>query len=378
MAKFHFVLIAAVATMAIFGFYGGSDYAERGWSRAETDEFLVETDFGNIGDFETSYRNIFERNRLDVSYESPNKTVEQFDDLTVRNGFPGEKVSRTVDFEAYEPEAVYVKFTVESSKPYGDFELGIDGELKESFEPEEGVRHTVKLEDIEEGRSTLMLSAEPSPQHVFWSPTEYKLSNVEIILEDRAVEKNTETFRVYDYEVSSFDKGELEFYVREDIQDDVPLTIDINGNTVFERQPKKRAHSYETTFSMEETDIRPGENSISIYSEPGANYRLENFVADLHYYTTTDRITVETDFELPIHQYQFLGENQGRIEYYVEKVGVAEDLEISLPNRDFVENPSTGWNRLTFSKEDVKRGSNTVQLTTSGNYRINKFRVFLD
>ncbi len=378
MAKFQYVLAAAIFVMLLFSFYADYESPERDIRENETDKYLVTENFGWIGESETTSRNIMNKERLDITYESPNRTLESFDSMQVQKGFPRDTVSKTVDLEMVEPENLYIVFTVEDANHHGDLEFSIDGELIKSFEPEKGRRHTVKISDLESGSSTLRISAEESPSHVFWTANSYSLRDVDIILEDYAVQKNIETFRIHDYELTGFDRGSIEFYVREDTEAVSPLLIDINGNTVFERSPVARPTSYNAEFSKSEADLSPGENVVSIYSSPDVNYRLENLNVDIHYITTTDRTTVETSFELPFLKYQFLSEEEGVIEYYVENRGVGEELEITLPNNEFVQTPRVGWNEIRFSKDDVDRGENTVQLTTSGSYEISDFRVFID
>ncbi len=379
MAKFQYVLGAAILLMLLFGIY--ADYQSPGDDPGEnvTDEYLVSENFGWIGESETTSRNILSKERLDITHESPNRTIESFSTITVQDGFPGDSMRETVELNAVDPEALYISFTVEEANHHGDLQFFLDGVSKESLAPETGQRHTVKIDDLERGESTLLMSAKKSPAHIFWTANRYVLNDVEVIVEDQAVQKNTETFKAHEYELSGFQEGRIDFHVRDDnVEATSPLKIDINGNRVFERSPVPRASAYEATFSKEEANLGPGENTISVYSEPGVYYRLENLNVDLHYITTTDRTTVQTYFELPFVDYQLLSEDQGIIEYYVENRGVGEELEINLPNANYTQTPTVGWNELRFSKEDVDRGENRVQLTTSGSYEITRFRVYLE
>jgi len=382
MAKFHYVLMAAVIVMFVFGLFGGTDYGNEreGIGRdGENDsgDYLYSFKPGRIGDFNSTTRTVFHDDSLVVMEESPNRTVKSYEKLEVQRGVFSDTVSESLRFETMEPEAVHISFTAETAQTYGDLVFMVNGHVEKTMVPEEGKRYTVSLENITRGENVLLISAE-NPGYVFWSPAKYQLSDVEIKLEDMAVSRNTETFRAYDYELSSFDTGTVEFFVRDDVRANEPLRIDINGNNIFERTAAKRSLPYNARFSKFGTDLRQGENTLSIYTGKNSEYPLSNINIELQYYQSTERTSIQKSFNLPLHQYQLIRENNGYIDYRVESIGVAEDLEISLGDREFTESPELGWNRIDITKNDLKNGENNLTISTPGSFEISEFRIVME
>lgn len=368
--------MAAVVVLFVFGLFGGTDYAEdrdlKNPRNNSEEDYLMSFEPGRIGNYNSTTRTLLQKSSMDIEQESPNRTVREFENLEIQNGvFSGEE-TQTAGFEAGDPNALYVSFTVDSSKTHGDLQLFLNGHVEASFKPEKGKRYTVKMENVSKGENVVMLAAE-NPGYVFWSPASYSLSNVEVILDDEHVSKNTKTFRAYDYELSSFDVGEVEFFVNEDVKTDSPLMIDINGNRIFERNAFKRSTPYSTSFSKEETNLKQGENTLSIYTGPDSEYAVSNLDIGIKYYQSDRRTTVERSFDIPLHKYQLM--DKGQIEYDVENIEVNEPLEISLGNSTFEETPEIGWNTVDITKEDVKNGQNQISISTKGSYEIKDFRI---
>lgn len=380
MSNFAYVLMAATALFVVGGLIAGvSDTPSL--QTVDSDEasekgVLFSKDFGNIGNVSFSSRTLPDGLpwQIDVEYTSPNKSVASYNQLEMSRGAFSDEESELVNFEAQEPKALYVEFAVEEARPYGEMLFILNGHTERRLTPTVGKSYSVKLTNFSAGKNTLLLATE-GPGYRFWSSTMYQLRDVRVFVKDEAVRKHTQSFRIFEYELDNFDQGTVQFKV-ENTKATAPLRVEINENLVWEGSPIPRASPYERTFSKAEHELRPGENTISFYSEPGAEYDITDAILTLDYYSTIYQRTVEEDFEVSQVKYQlFRGDRKGRISFNVDSIGVNRPITLELNNRTYEFTPEGGQNVLEFAKEDIRPGTNTVRITTSGSYEISDFRV---
>ncbi|MDY6770591.1 MAG: hypothetical protein SV186_01390 [Candidatus Nanohaloarchaea archaeon] len=377
MSNFAYVVMAGAALFVVGGIIAGT--SDMPGINVEGDDStpdgaLLKTDLGVIGNINSSSRTISFGTK-DIEYQSPNKTVQGYDRLVVSKGMFSSANSTLVQFTARQPDALFLTFTVAGARPIGDLVVKLNGETVRTLKPDAGERRTIKLTNISKGTNTVLLTAK-GPGYQFWTSTRYEMRDVTFTLKDDAVRKNLDTFRLYNYEVEGFDTGTVRFFVNEDVRATAPLKVDINGETIWTGTPIKRNLPYTVSFASATTGLHPGENTISFYSQPGAQYTLSNVQMDVQYLATTNTQTVQKTFNIPLVKYQLFGKQDGKIAFDIERIGVRAPITIKLPHKTFTVTPDTGGTKtLTFSKSAVNQGQNTVTITTSGNYEIGNFTI---
>lgn len=375
MSNFVYVMAAGVALFVLGGVIAGvTDIPSVDGTpdETETDDAIFATEIGVVGTVEQDFR-VKSFDDVNVSYQSPTTTVAQQDELRLTRGAFDEGETEFVSFEAQEPESLTVSFSVAQARPYGDLIVTLNGEEERRIQPEAGRTEEVTFENVTEGENTILMELE-GPGYRFWSSTMYDLRDFEVTVEDMAVRKNTKTFRVYEYEWDGFDTGEVRFDVDSAIRE-APLTIEINGNQIYERSPVDRALAESTSFTREGTGLSPGENTISFYSQPGAQYQLSGTEMELQFFGSPAQRTVTEEFQLPEAAYRRLGDQQGKISFDVERIGLSREVTVTLNDREYTVTPDSGTNDLFFERGDVSQGTNELSFTTDGNYEISELRV---
>lgn len=375
MSNFVYVMAAGVALFVLGGVIAGVTDVPSvdGTEPGETeDEALHTTEIGVIGTMEQDFR-VKSFGAVNVSYRSPTKTVDQRDELQLSRGAFDAGDSEFISFEAQQPENMTVSFSVAQARRYGDLVLTLNGNEERTVQPEPGRSHEVTFSNVTKGTNNLLIELE-GPGYRFWSSTMYDLRDFEVTVEDMAVQRNTKTFRVYEYEWDGFDTGEVRFNV-ESATREHPLQIDINGNQIYEASPIDRALTEDTSFTREGTGLSPGENTISFYTQPGAQYQLDSAELEIQFFGSPAQRTVTKEFQLPQNEYRRLGEEQGRLSFDVERIGLEREVTVELNDRSYTLTPDSGTNHLYFGRDNVSAGANEISFTTDGNYEISELRV---
>ncbi|MDY6788444.1 MAG: hypothetical protein SVV03_00625, partial [Candidatus Nanohaloarchaea archaeon] len=379
--NFGIVLIIGIAIFVVGGLLAGiTDTPDLGTGGSGEDKegALLSKNVGWIGEISTTSRTPLQLDKVNAGSTDPNQTVESFEKIEIRNSVLGSDNFVTAKFETREPKALYLKFTVADANPSGKMIFNLNGNVEKKRELQPGKSYTIKLSNMSKGKNTLLLAAE-SPGLMFWSTALYDLRDVELVLNDRSFSRNTKTFRLFPYEVEGFDQGELSFSVHEDVEARDPLVVDINGRTVMERSAVKRPEPYSKKFSASETDLRPGENTVSFYTRPGSDYTLSNVNINLDYYATTSRNVVSESFDLPFFDYRLIdSDDRGTMTLDVDKIGLEKPVKVSLNNKTWNRMLEGGENTFEFRGGSLLEGENTVELVTTGSYKISRLEVKLE
>ncbi|MDY6773987.1 MAG: hypothetical protein SVS85_02205, partial [Candidatus Nanohaloarchaea archaeon] len=182
-------------------------------------------------------------------------------------------------------------------------------------------------------------------------------------------------FRMYEYEISGFDRGELRFSITEDVVRQDPLVMKINGNTVFEGTPIKRALPYTQTFHANTTGLTAGENVLSLSTSGRSSYPLENLQMTFYYVAGTQQRTVVRHFILSGSEYSSLSGNGGILEMEVDSVTLQRPVTVKLPDAEFTRTLNAGTNTFKFGKQAVHKGENTLTISTDGSYRVSNLTI---
>ncbi|MDY6776768.1 MAG: hypothetical protein SVQ76_01520 [Candidatus Nanohaloarchaea archaeon] len=370
-SEFVYVLVAGLTILVVGGVLAGFA-GQTGTIPAESGEAIFSADIGTIGAIQSTSRSVdfgdvvVERNPL-------NATAKTREEVSVGSSVLGAS-AEIVEFEAVKPRKAYISFVPSKSSSPENLVIEVNGERLQVPDYAAGERVTVSTSNVKQGANTVRITAK-KPGAAFWSTPSYTLQNFKIIVEDRANSQVIEPFRVYDYEASGFDRGELRFSVTEDVRAAEPLKIEINGNTVMERTVIKRALPYTVQFTKARTGIEAGENVLSLSTTGESRYVVDNLRMTLYYYAGTQERTVTRSFSLSPQEYREISDKGGRIRFEVEEVNLANPLTVSLPNREFTVNPTKGNNTISFGRSAVKEGKNSLTISTDGSYRISDFVI---
>lgn len=377
MTNFAYVLMAAVAVLVVGGVIAGvSDAPGINIQGDDTDgDAVYSEDIGVIGNISYSSRTI-DLGDVDVEYSSPNTTVDTADSVTVSSSTFEDPQTELFRFESRSPETLYVTFSVPSVGDSGELEFVLNGQTATTISPEAGTTRTVALDNLTAGENTLLLRA-TSPGYAFWRSSRFELQDMELTVTDDAATKEVLPFRVYDYEVQNFDVGTLRFNVEDSVRRNT-LDAQINGYTVYQGRPSQRVLTYDREFSATRTSLTAGENVLTFQTQSGSNYALSSVQLELRAYDTTDRRVVTETVSVPRVDYELMTEEDGgRISFDVEQVNVQKPMTITFGDASFDLTPSGGEQTLYFDRDDIDSGENELEISTTGNYEIQNFRIEL-
>lgn len=370
-SEFVYVLVAGVAILVVGGVLAGvAD--DGGFGVGTTDDTaegrpLLSFSPGTIGSIDATSRTI-QVGDVTVAAGSPNVTAVTRDELTASANVLGSSPA-TLTFEAGSPRKAYISFVPAKAAAPDNLVVTVNGDPVEIPDFQVGEPVTVTVGDLQSGRNSIVVRAE-DPGMAFWRTPSYTLQDVKVVVEDASKTGVVKPFRAYSYEVRGFDRGEIRFSVTEDVVRQHPLRILINGNTVFNRAPVKRALPYTTEFFANTTGLTAGENVLAVRTSGDSRYRLDNLQMTLYFFAGTQRRTVQNEFQIPPSTYRDMGEESGRITIDVDSATLQRPVTLELGNATFTRTLNTGENVIRFGKEDVTKGTNTLRISTDGSYRI--------
>lgn len=378
MSEFVYVLVAGMVLLVAGGIFAG--YATDSPAGPGGDaQGLFYENIGTIGtadDVKPTARRV-RFGDVTVEETSPNATVHEQDEIRVRNTALS-ATSELIEFEAQQPQRAYISFIPDRMSAPEQLIVTVNGEQVDVPSFQRGERTVIGIpgEYLEQGANVVELSA-ANPGWAVWQRPTFVLRNAEIILNDVTHDRVYLPFRVHEYEVRGFDRGELMFEMNENpvITDD--LEILINGQTVAERTPVDYPETYNIPFFANTTGISPGENVLTLKTAGEGYYSLSNLRLDLYHYATTQRQTVTRTIDIDEQTYSRLEdpERTGRFTFDIERIYLERPLTIRLNDRTYEFTPSMGRNSRTFSTDDVQVGENELQITTAGSYRIENFNM---
>lgn len=375
MSNFLYVIGAAAAIFVLGGILAGFA-AQTGPAGGQGQgNFIFMERIGVVGTTQPTTRGI-DLGSVTVEAQSPNETVAERDSITVSSG-TFDQSSEVIEFEASSPRRVYISFVPTESSDPSRLRVEMNGNALPVPSYETGERVTISTSNVKRGNNVIKIGG-TDPGAAFWNSNQYTLQNVDVILDDLQHTRIIKPFTVNGYEIQGFDHGEVRFTVSEDVDRSSPLHIRLNGNTVYEGTPIKRALPYRFSFYANTSGVTVGENTLSFSTSGNARYPLSNIRMNIFYYAS-DRVYTKTrTFTLSQSQYDRLkGGSEGRFRYVVNTILLDRPLEIRLPNRTITETPQPGENVVTFDADDVHPGKNEFGLATDGSYQISNVTISL-
>lgn len=374
-SSFVYVLGAGLAIFMVGGIMAGY-VADTGGTGATAGDAVLSEPLGTIGGgTQSSDRYVVENDDFLVQRQSPNATEISGRTVRASNSATGSS-SGVVEFETFQPRQGWISFVPTEASSPDNLVLTLNGERLDVPAFEVGNRVVIPVDDaLKQGTNTLHVSAKGVGWQV-WRSNSYTLQNLQVTVSDTRNEREVIPFRVFDYEVNGFDYGQITYSITEEAVRDQPLKVAVNGNVVSERLPVKRASPYRVRFFANQTGLHAGENTVSFFTAGNSEYPLSSVDVHLFFYAGTQRSTVVRDFNLSKGRYNNLDtDSGGQVTFFVERVLVDRPMTISLTNQSFQVNPTTGTNTVTFGKNAVVAGDNTVRVATDGAYRISSFNI---
>lgn len=381
MSEFMYVVIAALGILVAGGILGGFTTQGGVGTGPVASEPLLFEQLGTIGaasDVEPTSRNV-NLGSFMVEETSPNSTVYENSQITVGSSVFSSS-SETIEFETFNPQRAYLTFIATEAASPDDLRMLVNGEQVPVTDIATDRRVVIPIDKdyLQRGSNVIRLEVK-DPGFAVWRSPSFRLENMQVILNDLKNAGVVKPFRVSESVIRGFDHGEIRFFVTQDVFQDEPLDIRVNGNTVREMSPVKRAVPYTVPFFANTTGVSIGENVLTFSTRGDSMYPISNAELQLYYYGTSEERTLIRDFTLQPGEYDALGEDtwQGQISFDVERILLDRPLTMQLPNKSWTFLPKPGENIRAFDQRDVGQGENQLKLSTAGSFRITNFNVSL-
>jgi hypothetical protein len=208
-----------------------------------------------------------------------------------------------------------------------------------------------------------------SPGWKFWSSSFYYMDRLKFGINYFGNQEKHESFTVYENELQSFKRGEVNLYV-ENAEGDGDLIIDINGHRVY----KGRAiGQLVQPFQIFDVGLVRGVNTISFFTEKGATYEIEDAEVIITH-TETGQKTRSVSFNIDSSEYQKLKTKRGAIEFYILDSNYLGSLLVTITDSagvrhatQTIQSYSIGQlQSVMFDSSYVRVGKNTVTFEASG------------
>lgn len=177
---------------------------------------------------------------FEVSFISGSRVVKSLDDAVVsKSYFDGRSVdlsgALTID-ELSTVKDASISFSVSDTNNYGNLIVVFNGEEVLNKQAGRGdVVISIEKEKLKRNNEIIVRSG--SPGFYFWANTVYVLKNVKFTAVFKGAFEKAIDFTLDDNEVNNFDHFQLTFAVRDYSTPLQTLSVDINGQTVFNDNP---------------------------------------------------------------------------------------------------------------------------------------------
>lgn len=369
MESFVYVLMAGVGIFLLAGLISGIPQFQLQTSGPET---VLRADIGLVGNRQKTVSK-FDLGDITVGAERGREIIRQFDRKVIKNGIIA-RDSLEVEFETNRPEKADLSFKVKDTNKYSDLIVELNGKEVASSVYGENYEVEKELQKLKDGKNRLTIKAGGSPARI-WAPTTYILQDLKLEVVDHSEHDFSEDFRLHDYEIKGFDRGEIVYFLKDTVREE-PLRMDINNNQVYSARPYRRAAPYNASFNLKDSDLHIGENKIEVDTGPASSYRLENVELRIFYYAEAVQDKVVREFDLSKEVYGRLkrGDTQGKITFTAKRL-LRGDFKLEIYNKTMDYQPKIGENTIYFDHSAVRQGENKISLITDGSYEINSFKI---
>jgi hypothetical protein len=302
--------------------------------------------------------------------EEQTEVLETFPQLELATGLLGGKVYNfdvnVPDWYSGTEKGVSITFDVYDTNRYGNLVVRWNGKPF-LYEPADKGRHSFVIDpDYIKDENKLQIYAE-GPGMFFWASTAYILRNFDVSLAygpGKLVPLQTTNT-----ELEAFSRGMVTFYATGARN---RLNIKVNGVSVYNDYPKGFGS---TEFDYGTVPLNRGTNILSFSSPDTVDLRD----VELNLYLFTNEAVGRKKFNITNDHYSYMNSGmRGIIDFDVDTVIREGGLEVRLNDRSMgMLTPEEGWNRVTFTANDVLAGENTITFSGTGGFMIGKAGVSL-
>lgn len=307
-----------------------------------------------------------------VGYVQSKEILEKKGLLEIKNGL-FLKSSKTFTFAGVETPVAYLTFYMNNSNWFGPLKVKFNGQDIYNNHTPEG-SYLFELHDLKD-ENELTLSA-GSSGITFWSPTIYRLTDLELTADRYSFKDNTYVFKVTPEEYNAWNSGRVAFILKE-ASAVGSLNIEINGHKVYANTSNQGKQVY-VDFTKFGEDIVPGENTIHFYSERDGKYKLSNVQVIIFSNTGQNTILIKKFLFPAGPYYNYVKNDKGKIYFQLTGKRVSEG-SLSLYVNDKIYsvpiNSTTFDVVLPIKSEDLLPTFNELKFKTSGVYIVDTFNV---
>ncbi|MFB6292170.1 MAG: hypothetical protein ABEI58_02135 [Candidatus Nanohaloarchaea archaeon] len=367
--------IVVLAGLTVFGLVfalsqsGGFDFG----SQPREKVVLADHDFGKVGSSEADFRTVnfgdftVGETRGDILVTRQRKA-----DLK-KSLFSGEKVR--LEYNATQPRGGKVQFEVLGKKGDGAVYVSVNGEriFKERLVTTGTPNVTIPEGKLQPGMNDIVIGA---TQGGILSSTHYSIEDLEVTVDDRKFHDFTDTFQLYDYEISDFVEARLSFQVEPGAVKTSPLEVFVNGNKVYTLSRVRG--SEEISLSPRNADLHPGLNTVKFSTDGDAEYSITNADMTVRYIGATERRTLRLEFPANSSALNFAEkedtEEKIRFEYQ-RFLPSQHQMIIDFNGVRYRTVPENGENTVDISSEILEEDRNIVIIRSNSTYTLNGFKV---
>jgi len=369
-----FVAVLAVG-LTVFGLAFIATEVGPGLQEDQTEMTYFNQDIGQVGETETDSRPV-ELGSFSVGEGRGDVQAYRADRMEVSQGrITGDPL--TFEYEASQPRDGSVSFRVIGREGNGNIYIEVNGnrifeEPMTSDFTGTGSEFTVERQYLNQGENNFEIGA---TRGSLLSPTEYTLENIRAEVNDRNFHDRVETFRMFENEFENLHTTELSFRIpAETTQVDAPLQIRVNNNTV--REDTLARGEYDVELTPENSDLRPGRNTVRFLTFDQAFYQIENNVIDVQYSVTTDSGAITREIDLNSSQLSFAQreDTQEELRFRYTNLNNPNSLQIDLNDASFDLTPQNGANTFELN-ETVIQEENILTLRSPGSFRMENLQL---
>ncbi|MCF7799370.1 hypothetical protein K9M74_05715 [Candidatus Woesearchaeota archaeon] len=194
--------------------------------------------------------------------------IHQVPSLYVKNSaFDKQSEEITFSIDKYASERLYLSFNV--FRTDGILQIYLNGLQLFEGTLQEGSSTPISLPQDYLKQNNILYFTVSSPGFAFWRVNEYELQNLRIVgdVTDSSHSMNMQKFFMVTDEYDSMEKGVLQFFPDCDTIQVGKITLDVNGETVFNGIPDCGLKNY---ITLSKETLRSGENTVEFVSEYGS------------------------------------------------------------------------------------------------------------
>lgn len=369
-----FVAVLAVG-LTVFGLAFIATEVGPGLQEDTEQMTFFDKDIGQVGEIQTDTRQ-FRMGGFTVGEGRGDVQAYRRDSAEVSQGRIGSDPV-TFTYDASQPREGSVSFRVIGRKGNGNIFIEVNGErifeqpMTSDFTGT-GSEFTVPQRVLRQGENKFKIGA---TRGSFFSPTTYSLENIQAEVNDRDFHDKVETFRMFEKEFNNLYSTELSFQIpAETTQIDAPLQIRVNNNTV--REDTLARGEYEVELTPENSDLRPGRNTIRFLTFDQAFYNIDNAIIDIGFAVTTSSDAVSERINLTESEIRFANreETQEELRFrYINQID-PNNLQISLNNETYKLEPENGANSMEL-EEGALTEENILTMSSDGAFKMENLQL---